>query len=534
MNMDKHIGAILYITIFLVIFSQIKLYGQLDSTRLPLVIINTISSPHIPDEPKIQAKLKIIYNENNYNYPSDKANIYNGYIGIETRGAFSRNFPQKSYSFETQDSLGENLNVPMFHMPKENDWILQTTYNDRSFLRNTLAYDLFSKMGHYAPRTKFCEVILNNSYRGIYIFTEKIKRDDNRVNISKLNPDENVGDDLTGGYIFKIDGDKTKWNNLNTYFIEYEENWKSSYAAANRPKRNAPFDFTYSNFKSELKNLFRARSIYFTYTYPKAKDITETQKLYIQSFVKEFESSLHSAKNDEYLQAVSNYIDEDSFIDYFLVNEFSRNMDGFSRSRYFYKDKASKGGKLYAGPVWDFDWGWKNVDKPCIFGAMDGSGWAHQAQICIQRNAIPVWMVFLLKDPEFTQRLKNRYKELRSSFLSETYLFNYIDSVATHLEESQSRHHEKWQRLGCNPTFLPEVDPIPTTYAGEIRKIKLWVEKRLCWLDANIPVLGNSTEITYSGNKQEESWKKKTTEGNFFFDFWKDAKKILISKLNPY
>ncbi len=136
---------------------------------------------------------------------ADPGNIYTGKVGIEIRGRYSANLPQKPYGFETRDEAGNNLNVPILGMPEENDWILTANYNDKAFLRNFLAFELFRKMGHYAPRTVYCEVVLNDAYQGIYLLGEKIKRDKNRVDIAKLNPDENSGDDLTGGYIFVND-----------------------------------------------------------------------------------------------------------------------------------------------------------------------------------------------------------------------------------------------------------------------------------------------------------------------------------------
>ena len=144
-----------------------------------------------------------IYYPQGLNYPNDSGNVYQGIAGIEIRGSYSATLPQKPFGIETRDIQGNNNNVPLFGMPQENDWILIANYNDKTFLRNVLAFDLFEKMGHYAPRTKLCEVVINDIYNGIYVFTEKIKRDNGRVDISKLDLDDNAGDSLTGGYIFR-------------------------------------------------------------------------------------------------------------------------------------------------------------------------------------------------------------------------------------------------------------------------------------------------------------------------------------------
>lgn len=251
------VGLFIYLSFLFFVCQQTQLFGQVDSTNLPLFIIDT-KGVSIVDEPKITAELKIIYHQNEYNHPGDTANIYHGNIGIEVRGKYSASLPQKPYGLETRDSLGNNFNVPLFHMPAENDWILLANYNDKTFMRNSLSFELFRKMGHYAPRTQFSEVIVNNIYQGIYVFTEKIKRDQGRVNISKLNNTDNDGDELTGGYIFKVD----YYDNFNS--------WLSKYSPIGH------YD----------------KDVHFVYHYPEPEEITPAQKNYISNFVNEFEAIL--------------------------------------------------------------------------------------------------------------------------------------------------------------------------------------------------------------------------------------------------
>lgn len=421
-------------------------FGQLDSTNLPLFVINTDGKP-IMDEPKITGDLKIIYNDG-YNRIEDLGNVYNGKIGIEVRGRYSATLPQKPYGFETRDEAVNNRNVPLFHMPAENDWILLANYNDKTFLRNSLAFELFRKMGHYAPRTQYCEVIVNNEYQGIYILTEKIKRDAGRVDIATLSPDENSGDDLKGGYIFKVD-----------YFND-SDSWMSSYPPLG-----------YVNKK-----------VHFVYYYPEPNEITPNQKKYLQDFVYNFETTLYSQLTPDRRQELYELMDINSFIDYFIIGELSRNVDAYKKSSYFHKDKN---GKLHAGPVWDFDWSWKNINE-CYFGGTDGSGWAYQVHQCNPWPVPPTWMNKLLQEAHFRRKLGERYVGLRTSYLSEDYLFSYIDSVASVLGEAQKRHFSKWRILGRN-VGTPEVDYQPTSYAGEITKFKNWISVRLQWLDKRLP-----------------------------------------------
>lgn len=195
-----HIVIIIGLNVFIVMTSFSQLSTSLTS-NLPIVIINT-QGLTIPDEPKMTAKMKIIYNgEGVINSISDSLYHYDGWIGIERRGSSTQQFQKKSYSLETRLESGENNNVELLGLPRENDWILYAPFSDKTLMRNALIFTLSNETGWYAPRTRFCEVILNDEYMGVYVFMEKIKRDRNRVDIAKLNPDDTEGDQLTGGYI---------------------------------------------------------------------------------------------------------------------------------------------------------------------------------------------------------------------------------------------------------------------------------------------------------------------------------------------
>ena len=424
-----------------------------DSTNIPLVMIQT-NNQTIVDEPKINVDFKIIDNSpNSFNKPNDPGNIYSGTAGIEIRGSYSSTLPQKPFGIETRDVQGNNNNVALFGMPSENDWILLANYNDKTFLRNVLAFDLFTKMGHYAPRTKLCEVVINDIYNGIYVFTEKIKRDNGRVDISKLDLDDNAGDSVTGGYIFKVD----YWNQNNS--------WESNY---NNP--NYPND-----------------AVRYVYNYPGSDEITPQQKNYIQTLVGDFENALWSNDFEDSIYGYRPFINTRSFIDYFLVNEFARNVDGFKKSRNFHKDKSSKNPLIYAGPVWDFDWAYKDHSSSML----NGAGWRHSFSGGSDVKP-PGWYIRLLQDTTFANELNCRYFNLRNSILDTNQLFSFIDSLANRLSNAQNRHYVRWPILGVN-VGTPEIGTQPTTYNGEIVKFKNWIYERLAWLDANMP--GNCPNV---------------------------------------
>ena len=431
-----------------------------DSTNIPLIMINT-NNQLIVDEPKINVDFKVIDNfPNSLNYPTDSGNIYSGIAGIEIRGSYSATLPQKPYGIETRDTQGNNNNVSLFGMPQENDWILIANYNDKTFLRNVLAFDLFEKMGHYAPRTKLCEVVVNDIYNGIYVFTEKIKRDNGRVDIAKLDLDDNFGDSLTGGYIFRVD----YWNQNNS--------WISNY---NNP-----------NFPND--------AVRYVYNYPDYDEITVQQKNYIQNLVGDFEDALWSNDFEDPILGYRPYINTRSFIDYFIVNEFARNVDGFKKSRNFYKDKSSKDSLIYAGPVWDFDWAYKDHSSSMI----NGSGWRHDYSGPTDVKP-PGWYIRLLQDTTFANELNCRYFNLRNTILDTANIFSFIDSLSSMVSEPQNRHYTRWPILGIN-VGTPEIGNQPTSYSGEIIKFKSWINERLIWLDANMP--GNCPNVSVSENKK--------------------------------
>jgi len=428
----------------------------ISTSNLPLVVINT-NGKTIIDAPKISATMKIISNGiGQINRPTDAGNIYNGNIGIEIRGAWSSTLPQKPYGIETRDANGANLNVSLLGMPAENDWILLANYNDKTFMRNTLAYELSRRMGHYAPRTRMVEVIVNNEYLGIYILMEKIKRDKDRVDIAKLTNLDISGDNVSGGYIFKID------------YFNSSNSWQSNFRPTDHPEK----------------------IVNYVYTDPDPADLLWQQKDYLKTAINSFESILYSSNFKDKASGYPAWIDVNSFLDYFIVSEVARNVDAFKKSVYFFKDKDSKGGKINAGPVWDFDWAWKNIWDCSTFSATDGSGWSYRINDCpnIWPNSNG-WMVRLLQDTEFANALNKRYFELRKSYLSSQYLNSYIDSVQNLANEAQVRHYSKWPILSSN-VGAPEVDYQPSTFAGQITMFKNWIQTRLTWLDGHM--LGQS------------------------------------------
>jgi hypothetical protein len=427
------------------------LFAQTSSvidTDLPLVIINTRGGVIIND-PKITADLSIINNgSGKRNKSSDVANEYNGKIGIELRGQSSQGQPLKSFDLELRDAAGLELPTPLLGMPPESDWVLYAPYMDKTMMRNFLAYTLTREMGRWASRQKYVELILNNEYQGIYLLTEKIKRDSSRVNISKLLPTDNSGVELTGGYIFSLDKEPNGW--LSNYPVP---------GAINQSRRQ------------------------FSYVYPKLLDITPQQKTFIKQTVDDFENALAGPNFQDPSFGVRKHADLSSFIDFLIINEISRNVDGYRLSTYFHKNKNLYDSRIKAGPAWDFDLGFKNADY------CDGSfvsGWAYKFNyVCPGDGAglIPFWWDRLMLDTAFVSALRCRWLDLRKTTLSEQNINKLIDSADRVTTEARTRHFAKWNLTGN--TWWRGTNPIGS-YEEEKNAMKIWIKQRAEWIDFNL------------------------------------------------
>jgi len=407
----------------------------LDSTNLPIIIINT-NGQVIPDDPKITVEMGIIYNgPGEMNYITDSWNDYDGVAGIELRGSTSLNFPKKSYTFETRDAAGNNNNVSLIGLPEENDWILYAPYSDKSLMRNVLMYELSNRMGNYASRTRFCELILNDEYVGVYVLIERIKQDDNRVDIANLTSNDTIGDDLTGGYIIHLDRfDGDGWHSKYEYLHYYE------------------------------------------YYYPADNEILDVQKEYIETYFTAFEDCMNDLLPTE--NTYNDLIDDNSFIDFILLNELAKNIDAYYLSTYFHKDKNSNEGKLKAGPIWDFNIALGNCD---YYNGFDVSNWViGDSLFYFFERPHPFWWIKLFNDASFHSKMNIRWNDLRESVLHTDTIFNFIDSNEIFLQEAQVRNFTKWNILGSYiwPNYF-----VGETYEVEIDYLKLWLQQRLLWMD---------------------------------------------------
>lgn len=453
--------------------STIPVNAQFTSSNLPIIIINT-NGQTIPNTTKITADMKVIWNgDGQRNNITDPPNHYNGKIGIELRGSSSQSFPKKGYAVETRDSAGENLNVELMGFPAENDWVFNATYNDKSLMRDVLVYDAARKTGRYASRSRYFELVVNGDYKGLYILFEKIKRDKNRVAIKGMEITDTSGVALTGGYIVKIDKlDGEDIGGWNSPFLPFP--------GAHKP-------------------------IFYQYHEPKNSKIVPEQKNYIHQFITNFETVMNSSNFADTAVGFPKIANDTSFVDYFLINEFAKNVDGYRLSTFMYKDRDNKDPKLYMGPVWDFNIALGNAD---YYDGWKTTGWELDFlttdSYFLQNDAyfVPTWWKKLFAWDHFKSLIKQRWAVLLQTSFNKDRIYSVIDSLTDYLSEARTRNFQRWPVLGVYvwPNYF-----IGTTYQQEIDYLKSWITTRIQWMSSAIngftdvqteqPVIPQSLEV---------------------------------------
>lgn len=409
-------------------------------SNLPIVIIVTENGATIPDEPKIFGTMKIIERPDGArNFVSDADNEayinYSGTIGIETRGSSSQALDKKPYSFDTlEENRVDNDNVELLGMPKENDWILNSFAFDDSMMRDYISYDMARKMGQYAVNLKYCEVIINGDYKGLYALSEKIKIDGDRVDIVKLENTDNASPEVTGGYLIQTD----------------------------RPSAEDP-QVWYNNGAGYIIEK------------PNPEDITSSQSSYIESV---FRSLDQSTNNSNITSGYPSDIDVPSFVDYMLMAEIASNVDAYALSTFYHKDR---GGKLRAGPIWDYNLTYGN-DLFDFFGTNYDRSFTNVWQFQYSNTGSNIWPS-LFNNSTFKCYLSKRFNEVTQTgeALNYNYVSSLIDDTVALISEAVVREDERWNTID--------------DFTREITNLKSWLQERITWMTNNLGSFNNCNNI---------------------------------------
>ena len=410
-------------------------------SNLPIVIINTDGGVDIGNN-DVLGDMKVIYRgpgQRNFVIDQDSLQYlnYDGRITIRIRGSSTEVLQKKQYNVTTikADNITNN-NVVLLGLPSDNDWIYNAMGYDPALIRDYLCYNLSRQIGEYASRTVYCELIINNAFKGLYDLQEKIKQGKDRVNIMKMAATDNNLPNISGGYIVKADkttgGDPVAWT-MPSYVIGQ--------------------DITYIN------------------DYPKPEDVTLQQIGYIESVFQQLASTAHSG--DTTLErGYPAVIDIPSFVDYMIISELSSNADSYQYSTYFHKDRN---GKLRAGPIWDNDLTFGN---DLFFWGLNRSH-TDVWQFANGDNEGSKFWSDLFNNMNFRCSFYKRWQALTQpgAPLNYSSISNFIDQTVTWISEAVARNRAVWSTIDV------QYNPDPTDdYSTDIAKVKSFIQTRISWI----------------------------------------------------
>jgi hypothetical protein len=425
------------------------------SSNLPLVIINTFGQMVTKERP-ITASLRVIGSDQRRSTLTG-TNAFDGHCELKLHGFSSLRAPKRSLTVKLRETDGQHAPASILGMPKDSDWVLYAPYSDKTMIRDVLAYELSNQMGRYAARTRFVELFLNRSgdrvgardYVGVYVLEEKIRRGKDRVNVQKLKPEDDSEPNVTGGYIIKRDHATSPMDMPFGFFSQGRMPPSSS---------------------SEESGFTTGRGLHLFYVYPKEKEITAAQKAYLTRYMTQFERALYGPNFRSLDDGYAKYLDVDSFIDQFWIVELSKNVDGFRYSCYMSKDR---GGKLRLEPIWDWNLSFGNANYH--------QGWTPEEWYWrLLRESEVSWIKRLSQDPEFIQRLTDRWADLRKGVFAPKNILGKVDQFAAQLAEAQVRNFRRWPILGqsINPNWY-----VGDSYQDEVEWMKNWIQERIAWID---------------------------------------------------
>jgi hypothetical protein len=381
---------------------------------------------------------------------------------FHVRGNSSAMFDKVPYRLELRNEAGDDRDCPVLGMPSESDWAMVGPHADKTLVHNNFVYELARDMGLAAPRVKLAEVYVNtdlqplaaDDYQGVYQIVETIKNQKNRLDLKQLDESKVSSTELTGGYIFSFEWAITPENPLECPSGTTKP-WKSMELVDPVP-------------------------------------VATQQKDYLTQHLVSFHNALRGSNITDATTGYPAYIEPKTWIDQIILNEFTRNMDAYVRSQYFYKDR---GAKINAGPAWDFDliagtglksgamanfaaegWGYEGnasrMDPSGSTGGMPGPTSAGTSD----------WFLILLKDATFKSQLVARWKTLRGTLLADSAIASRIEGLTKNLGPAAERNFKKWDIL--SKAQVPPFDtPTEATWTAQVTYMKTWLQKRAAWLD---------------------------------------------------
>lgn len=356
-------------------------------------------------------------------------------MGIRGRGNTTWGFEKKPWRVK----LDEKQSVMGFH--KDKNYALLANYSDKTLLRNMVAMELSRILGFsWTPHMVSVEVFLNDEYQGCYTLSEHKQVASHKVDIKVVDPETVEGEALTGGYYIEIDG-----------------------------SQDEPFCFW--------------TDVGIPVMLSEPEQPNDAQKAYLKQLFKDFEDALYSEDFKDPEKGYAHYIDVDSFVKFFILQELAKNVDGNLRKSTFLTKE--QGGKLEMYHVWDFDIAFGNCNYfPDFWPGTTNTyeGWFVKDYINYSYKC-DGWYGRLFKDPAFVEKVRACWNQHKEEFLG---IPDYIDENVRLLGKAPARNFERWKILGKK--VWPNV-VAPGTYSGEIDYLKEFYLNRLNWMDQALAAL---------------------------------------------
>ncbi len=458
-------------------------YVRLTSTNLPIVWLTVDST--VQQDQRITARMKILHNgDGQINYADTVAHPgqhidYDGYIALRYRGRSSYTYSSKKpYSLrplnKPLEQGGSWVKVSLLGMGKDNNWALLAPYADKSMIRDMLAFEISRPWMEYTPQGRYCELIYNGTYYGVFILSEVVSKGRYRLHLD--DPGEE-GDEITGGYMMEV---------------ERNDDVEEVYRSRRHPVLSDGTPITTSY-------------IYFQYKIPDYEDLTIAQRFYIQQSINSMETALAFDRYRDQETGECTLIDEMSFIDYQLAMEIGHNVDGYRLSGKFFKRRDSQDPR-FKMVVWDMNLAYGNAN---YHDGWRTDTWIYQMNDLLHANAsastnmVPFWWYTLNNDDTYVARLKQRWAQYRTSNLTIDSLYHTIDSLTSVItiggaEQRNYMAYPIWGKYVW-PNYY-----IARNYNDEIAYLKRWLRHRIKWMDQQLGFEGTDTFIKGDINDDDE------------------------------
>jgi hypothetical protein len=420
------------------------------SSDIPLVLVDGYGLGEPTDQDVFVDAAVMVFEPQNGEARLSNLPTMAAHAGWHVRGQSSASFPKKPYRIELRDAANDDFDAPLLGMPADSDWALIPPYGDRSLLRNPLVYELGREMGMQAPRMRFAEIYVNHAqravqssdYAGVYWVTETIKNSKDRLDLQQLRATDTTLPAISGGYIMKFD-----WN------VSEEPTLPCS---GSPPSLSAEGAHCWTDL-----------------------EVVDPEPLFVEqmAWITDYVQRLHDSLQTTPLGDYAAMIDVSSFVDYFIVSELTRNLDAYTRSAFYHKDR---GGLLTAGPLWDYNYA---LDAGRATNR-NPEGWQYLTEPQTTREGGSNWLPRLASDPAFMGRVSARWKELRTGVLATAALETRITAMTTPLTAAAERDNLRWP---VDSSMIPEGGPTDPTWSGQVQAIRAWLVERTTWLDAQFP-----------------------------------------------